>query len=86
MDLDKLKNEIKELIVNECEKDITSEEISDTEVLFGSDTKLELDSLDALQISMALEKKYAIKITDTKKLRKVMINIESLAKYIDETK
>lgn len=83
MNLEDLKKELKEMIVRECEKDIDPESITDDEVLFGSDTKVKLDSLDALQISMAIHERYGIKLTDGKKLRKIMKNINSLAKHID---
>ena len=79
---EKLKLELKELIIEECDKDIEPEEINDDEVLFGSDTKLELDSMDALQISMALHKKYGIDANDSKKLRKIMASINTLADHI----
>lgn len=79
---EKLKLELKELIIEECDKDIEAEEISDDEILFGSDSKLELDSMDALQISMALHKKYRIDANDSKKLRKIMASINTLADYI----
>lgn len=79
---EKLKQELKELIIEECDRDIEPEEINDDEVLFGSDTKLELDSMDALQISMALHKKYGIDANDSKKLRKIMASINTLADYI----
>ena len=58
---EKLKNELKLLIIDSCEKEETIDEISDDEILFGSDAKLELDSMDALQISMALSAKYGVK-------------------------
>ncbi len=77
-----LKLELKQLIIEECDKDINPQEISDDEVLFGSDTKLELDSMDALQISMALHKKYGIDANDSKKLRKIMASINTLADHI----
>ncbi len=79
---EKLKLELKELIIEECDKDIEAEEINDDEILFGSDSKLELDSMDALQISMALHKKYGIDANDSKKLRKIMASINTLADYI----
>lgn len=79
---EKLKQELKELIIEECDRDIEPEEINDDEILFGSDTKLELDSMDALQISMALHKKYGIDANDSKKLRKIMASINTLADYI----
>lgn len=83
MSLKGLKKELKELVVRECEKDIDPKSIEDDEVLFGSDTRVGLDSLDALQVSMALHENYGVKLTDGKKLRKIMKNIDSLAKYID---
>ncbi len=79
---DKLKMELKQLIIEECDKDMEAGNIGDDETLFGPDTKLELDSMDALQISMALQKKYGINETDSKKLKKVMVSINTLAKYI----
>ncbi len=38
--------------------------------------------MDALQISMALQKEYNIEANDSKKLRKIMVSINSLADYI----
>ncbi len=77
-----LKLALKELIVEECDKEIEPEQITDDEVLFGSDSQLELDSMDALQISMALHKKYGINTNDSKVLRKIMTSINTLADYI----
>ena len=78
----RLKLELKELIIDECDKDVEANEISDDEVLFTPECKLELDSMDALQISMALQKRYKVVITDSKKLRKVMVSINTLADFI----
>lgn len=79
---DNLKYELKKLIIEECDRDIEPEEIKDDEILFGSDSSLELDSMDALQISMALHKKYGVDANDSKKLRKIMASINTLADYI----
>lgn len=78
-----LKYELKKLIIEECEKDCNIEDIKDDELLFGPESVLELDSMDALQISMALHKKYGLKTTDSKKLKKIMISIDTLAQYIE---
>lgn len=77
-----LKLELKQLIIEECDKEIEPEQITDDEVLFGSDSQLQLDSMDALQISMALHKKYGIDTNDSKVLRKIMTSINTLADYI----
>mgnify|MGYP003421540582 CR=1 FL=1 len=78
-----LRQELKELIIHECERDCNSSEIKDDDELFGPNSALQLDSIDALQISMLLNKKYGIKITDSKKIRKIMTSIDSLAQYIE---
>jgi acyl carrier protein len=84
--MEELKAEIKELIITECEKDFTVTDISDDEPLFGSSSKLELDSMDALQISMALQRKYGVMLTDSKELRRVMLSVETLADFISRVK
>ncbi|MFA6760719.1 MAG: acyl carrier protein [Sulfuricurvum sp.] len=80
--MNNLKYELKKLIIEECEKECEVNDIDDDEILFGSDSKLELDSMDALQISMALHKKYNLKTTDSKELRKIMTSINTLSEYI----
>jgi acyl carrier protein len=77
--------ELKELIVNECAKEVDAASIQNDTVLF-EDEALELDSMDALQISMALQREYGIDITDSKVLRKVMVDINALAKFVEENR
>jgi len=83
-----LKQELKELILHECERDdeYSVDSIKDDELLFGPNATLGLDSIDALQISMALHKKYGVKVTDSKKVRKIMASINSLADYIEKNR
>lgn len=78
-----LKPRLKQLIVDVCEKDIDPEAIGDQEVLFGPDTQLELDSIDGLQLSMALEREFGIRLTDSKDLRRAFANIDTLAAFIE---
>ena len=77
--MSQLKYELKQLIIEECEKECEIEDIKDDELLFGPESILELDSMDALQISMALHKKYGLKTTDSKELRKIMVSINPQA-------
>lgn len=81
-----LKYELKKLIIEECEKECEIEDVKDDAPLFGPESILELDSMDALQISMALHKKYGLKTTDSKELRKIMVSINTLAEYIESNK
>ncbi len=85
MDFEQLKYDLKELIIKECEKeDITPEEIADDVMLFSDESGLELDSLDALQISMGLLNKYGVRLGDSKEFRRNVTTIEKLAQYIQK--
>ncbi len=79
---EKLKADLKELIITECDLDITADEIGDDDTLFGSDSPIGLDSVDALQVSIAVQNKYGVVITDSKVLRRVMKTINTFADYI----
>ena len=56
--------------------------LREDEPLFGPDARLDLDSLDALQLSMALQKRYRVRLTDSKETRRIFANLASLADYI----
>jgi len=85
MELDQLKLEIKSLIIDECDKDeLEVDDITDDEILFGSDTQVNLDSLDALQISVAIKKRYGVRIEGSGEQRDAFKNIQSLAEFIQK--
>ena len=75
--------ELKQLIVETCDKDINPEAIGDDEPLFGSAAQLALDSLDALQVSLALQKRFGVRLTDSKETRRVMANVAALATFLN---
>lgn len=60
--------------------DVTAEDIDDEEPLFGD--KFGLDSIDALELIVLLEKNYGIKIRNPRKGRKIFQTVRSTAKYI----
>lgn len=83
MDSVKLKFDLKKMIIDECEKeDVTPEDIADDIEIFAPECILELDSVDALQISMALQKEYGIRLPDPKEFRRVVTTVDNLASYI----
>ena len=79
-DLGTLKNDLKKLIVVECDKDIEPDNIDDDAILIGGD--LDLDSLDALQISMAIKQKYGVSIEGGPEARRALKSVNSLADTI----
>lgn len=77
-----LERELKELVVSALSlEDITADNIDSEEQLFGSG--LGLDSIDGLELGMAIRKKYGIKPQGTKEeIRAIFATISSLARYI----
>ncbi len=77
------KRELKELIIEECDlaDRFRPGDIRDDEPLFGRDSRIGLDSIDALQISIAVQR-YNVNITDSKVMRRVMTSINAFADYL----
>lgn len=71
---------LKALIVKECDKDFAPETIDENERLIGG--RLELDSLDALQISMAVKDRYGVRIEGGPDTRKAFETLNALAEFI----
>ncbi len=80
LDLETLKSALKTLIVKECDKDIDPASIEDGAQLIGG--SLELDSLDALQISLAVKDRYDVRIEGGNEGRAALASINSLAQFI----
>jgi acyl carrier protein len=81
--MESLKQELKENIVEQLNlEDIAVEDIYHNDILFGDG--LGLDSIDALELIVMLDKNYGIKLTDPKEGRAVFETIEVMAKYISE--
>ena len=78
-----LKTDLKRLIVETCRKKIPSETIPDHAPLIGSDSFLGLDSLDVLELSVALKKRYGVRITDSKDAMRIMKSIDALADTVE---
>ncbi len=57
-------------------------DIEDTAALFG-DGGLGLDSIDALELTLLLEREYACKIRDAEQGKLVLRSVESMASYIE---
>ena len=81
-DLAAFRVELKALILYATEKDVPEGGITDQEILFGPDSRLMLDSLDALQISMAIQKRYGLRLPDSKETRRALSCIAYLAEYL----
>jgi acyl carrier protein len=83
-DLGRLRSDIKALIVSELNlKGRDPESIGDHVVLFGTaEGGLGLDSLDALQLAMAVEERFGVRIPEGEGARRIFQNVSSLADHV----
>jgi acyl carrier protein len=78
-----LKKEITLLIVESLNiDDVDPEEVGVDDSLFGEGNVLGLDSIDALEIVMALQEKYGVRIDDRNQARFILRSINTIADYI----
>lgn len=83
--MENLREELKHKIIEVLNlEDIAVEEIQDTDPLFGGG--LGLDSIDALELIVLLDKEYGIKLADPKKGKEIFTSIDTMAKYIEENR
>ena len=81
--MEALIEKLKEQIIKQLNlEDITPGDINEEDSLFGEG--LGLDSIDALELIVLLEKEYGIKIENPKDGQKIFFSIKSMAEYIQE--
>lgn len=79
-------NELKEKIIEALNlEDLTPSDIDADAPLFG-DEGLGLDSIDALELIVLLEKNYGIKITDPKQGKEIFKSVSVMADYIEKNR
>ena len=79
--LEAIRKEMKELLVVNLElEDITPEEIKDDELLF--EEGIGLDSLDAVEIVVLLERNYGLAIVDEEQARGIFQSMDTLSRWV----
>jgi acyl carrier protein len=63
-------------------EDIKPEDIDSKAPLFGDG--LGLDSIDALELIVLMEREYGIKINDPSEGKKIFVSLETMAKFIQD--
>ena len=85
METIELKEQLKKQIIEFLNlKDLKPEDIKDDEPLFGEG--LELDSIDSLELIVLLQREYGISIKDPKEGRKVLVDVNTMADYIEKNR
>jgi len=83
--MEALKQELKVKIIDVLNlEDISKDDIQDSDPLFGDG--LGLDSIDALELIVLLDKEYGIKLADPKQGKEIFQSIETMAAYISENR
>lgn len=78
-----LKTEIKELIIQTLNiKNIRAEQVPDSVPLFSAENILDLDSIDGIELVMAIQEKYQVRIADQNVARNVLESIDSIAEFL----
>lgn len=79
--MDSLTLELKRLIIDELDlRDLTEADIDDDAALFGEG--LGLDSLDALQLAVAVEERYGVAIPETEEAKAIFASVAALAAHV----
>lgn len=81
MDPQALRSELKRLIIESLDlRGRAESDIDDDAPLFGDGLKL--DSLDALQLAVALEDRYGLEVPDGEEGRRIFASVSALAAYV----
>lgn len=83
--MDKLKQELKEALIQSLNlEDVTVEDIVDSDPLFGDG--LGLDSIDALEIILILERNYGIRLAKPEEAKEIFYSIDTLSDFISKNR
>jgi acyl carrier protein len=81
MEIEALKAELKELMIQQLDlRRKQPSDIDDSAALFGSG--LGLDSLDALQLAMAVEERFGVTVPDGEAGRAAFASVNALAEFV----
>ncbi len=80
-----LHREIKDILVDELMLEVEVGEIDDDMPLMGPDS-LGLDSVDALQLVVAIEKRFGLKLSDAEAAKGILRSVDTIAAAVREFK
>ena len=82
---DELRKRIKEAMIEELMLEQTPGEIGDDETIFSPEG-LGLDSVDALQLVVALEKRFGLKIPNAEAAKDILTSVNTIAEAVEKAR
>ena len=76
-----LRDQIKEMMVESLMLKVSKEEIADDLPLFGPQG-LGLDSIDALELVVSLEKRFGVTVPNSEAAKEALITVNSITEYV----
>lgn len=74
--------ELKQVVLESVDQGEPPGGLREDEPLFGPESRLDLDSLDALQLSMAIQARYGVRMPDSKQTRQALQSLAHLAQHL----
>jgi acyl carrier protein len=74
---------LKELMISELMLDMTADDIGDDAPLFGP-AGIGLDSVDALQLVVMIEKHFGFKMADQEQAKRILHSVNTIAEAVDQ--
>ena len=85
-ELTALEQDLVKMIMDECNVMDIPDEITSNSPIIGDESPFGLDSLDAVEVVVAVQKKFGIRIGNQKTSRQVFTSLKTLADYIEANK
>ncbi|MCK9613594.1 MAG: phosphopantetheine-binding protein [Bacteroidales bacterium] len=80
---DDMKLQIKQMIVETLNiKDVNPEEILNDKSLFTGENTITLDSIDGIELIMAIQRKFGVRLDDQNLARNILNTVDSMAEFI----
>jgi acyl carrier protein len=80
---DQLKHDIKQLIIDTLNiQEVKPEDVPNDAPLFGDNNPMGLDSIDGIEIIMAVQRKYKVRMDDQNVARFILESINTIAEFV----
>lgn len=83
--MDELKQQIKTMMVENLMLQMTAADIKDDQPLFGPGS-IGLDSVDALQLVVALDKNFGLKVPDPAAAKQILHSVNTMAEAVTKNR